>query len=671
MFEPAISDYDVHLFREGSHFRLYEKFGSHVVIRGGEHGTRFAVWAPNASKVSVVGDFNGWAPDEHPMIPRLDGSGIWESFIPGLGSGQRYKYHIVSVGEDYRVDKGDPFARYWELPPDTASVVYDARHDWGDDEWMASRLARNALDAPLNIYEVHAGSWRRVVEQDMRFLTYRELAVQLGDYLTEMGYTHVEFMPIMEHPFYGSWGYQTLGYFAPTRRYGTPEDFAWLVDHLHQRGIGVILDWVPSHFPSNEYGLGYFDGTHLYEYADPARGWHVDWGSLVFDFGRNEVRAFLISSAMYWLNEFHVDGLRVDAVASMLYLDYSRQPGQWTPNPRGGRENLEAVSLLRRLNEAVYAERPDVLMIAEESTSWPMVSHPTYSGGLGFAMKWNMGWMHDTLDYLRLDPIYREYHHNELTFSIWYAFSENFVLALSHDEVVHGKGSLLGKMPGDDWQRMATLRLLLGYMYTHPGKKLLFMGGEFGQWREWTHDISLDWHLLQYPPHEQLRRWSIDVNQLYLREAALHRMDFVADGFEWVNANDVHNCVLSYLRRPGPGEPPLLVVGNFTPIPRHDYVVGVPEGGFWEEILNSDAPIYGGSGLGNLGGVNSSPIDFFGRFGHSLSLTLPPLSLLVLRRRVDAPASPGAGAEQPSGESAPAAEQPPGESGPAAKQRSP
>jgi len=625
-----LTDYDVHLFREGNHFRLYQKLGAHPMEVDGTPGTLFAVWAPNAERVSVVGDFNGWDPEAHPLAPRWDGSGIWEGFIPGVGPGTLYKYHIVSRFGGYRADKGDPLAFLWEMPPRTASVVWDLHYEWHDDAWMRERHRVNALDAPISIYEVHLGSWRRVPEEGHRFLTYRELARFLPAYVKEMGFTHVEFLPVMEHPFYGSWGYQTVGYFAPTRRYGTPQDFMFLIDTLHQHGIGVILDWVPSHFPGDAHGLVFFDGTHLYEHADPRRGFHPHWNSYIFNYGRYEVRSFLISSALFWLDVYHADGLRVDAVASMLYLDYGRREGEWVPNEYGGKENLEAIAFLRRLNEEAYRSFPDIQTIAEESTAWPMVSRPTYVGGLGFGMKWNMGWMHDTLDYFSKDPIFRKYHHNQLTFSIWYAFSENFVLPLSHDEVVHGKGSLLGKMPGDTWQKFANLRALLGYMYGHPGKKLLFMGGEFGQWREWNHDESLDWHLLAYAPHQGLRQWVRDLNELYRREPALHEGDCDPAGFEWVDFHDWEQSVISFLRKARSCDDVVLVVCNFTPVPRFDYRIGVPRLGFWRELLNSDARAYGGSGHGNLGGVTADPVPFHGRPG-SLSLTLPPLSVLFLK----------------------------------------
>ena len=627
-----LTDQDIYLFKEGNHFRLYEKMGAHVVTAGGVEGTYFAVWAPNARSVAVIGDFNGWNPTSHPLGARWDGSGIWEGFIPGLGQGVIYKYHIVSKFKRYRVDKGDPFALCWETPPKTASMVWDLRYEWKDQGWMKERHRPNALGSPLSIYEIHLGSWRRVPGEPPRFLTYREMAPSLAEYVKSNGFTHVEFLPVMEHPFYGSWGYQTVGYFAPTSRYGPPEDFMYLIDYLHQYDIGVILDWVPSHFPADEHGLAYFDGTHLYEHADLRQGFHPDWSSYIFNYGRNEVRAFLISNALFWLDRYHADALRIDAVASMLYLDYSRKQGEWIPNRYGGRENIEAVSFLKRLNEVVYGEFPDAQTIAEESTAWPMVTRPLYLGGLGFGMKWNMGWMHDTLAYLSRDPIHRKFHHDQLTFSVWYAFSENFLLALSHDEVVHGKGSLIGKMPGDDWQKFANLRLLFGYMFTHPGKKLLFMGGEFGQWREWAHEESLDWHLLEYGPHQGLQQWVRDLNRFYREEPALYELDFERNGFEWIDFRDWENSLISFIRRGRSTKGLLLVVCNFTPVPRHSYRVGVPVDGFWREALNSDAKEYGGSGQGNFGGLEADPIPFHGR-PYSLSLTLPPLSIICLQRK--------------------------------------
>ncbi len=625
-----ITDHDIYLFREGSHVRLYNLLGSHVMDVDGQRGVLFAVWAPSASKVSVIGDFNGWNADGHPLTPRLDSSGIWEGFIPGLDHGTIYKYHITSNFSGYSAEKGDPFARHWELPPRTASVVWNGDYQWQDGDWMAHRGGANALDAPHSIYEVHLGSWRRVPEDGNRSLSYRELADQLTDYVQWMGFTHVELMPVMEHPFYGSWGYQCTGFFAPTSRYGTPEDFKYLVDRLHQAGIGVILDWVPSHFPSDLHGLSYFDGTYTFEHMDPKRGYHPEWNSYIFNFGRHEVRAFLLSSALYWMDQFHADGLRVDAVASMLYLDYARKDGEWIPNPYGGKEDLDAIHFIRMLNEAIYRDHPNAQTVAEESTAWPMVSRPTHVGGLGFGMKWNMGWMHDTLEYFTKDPVHRKYHHNQLTFSIWYAFNENFVLPLSHDEVVYGKGALLRKMPGDDWQKFANLRLLFGYMWTHPGKQLLFMGGEFGQWDEWHHDSSLQWHLNEWGPHQGVQRWIRDLNAFYRSEPALFQCDFDAQGFEWIDFHDWENSVISFLRRGKDPADKVVVVCNMTPVVRENYIVGVDEGGYWKEVLNSDAAIYGGSDVGNMGGVEAAPVSAQGRY-HSLTLKLPPLAVLVFK----------------------------------------
>jgi 1,4-alpha-glucan branching enzyme len=624
-----LTDDDIHLFNEGTHYCLFDKLGAHPITVGGAAGVYFAVWAPNARAVSVIGDFNGWDPRANPLHARAQ-SGIWEGFIAGIGAGAIYKFHIVSHHRDYRVDKADPFAVHAETPPRTGSIVWEMDYGWGDQDWMGARGPRNALDAPISIYEVHLGSWMRVPEEDNRSLSYRELAPKLADYVHHMGFTHVEFLPVMEHPFYGSWGYQTTGYFAPTSRYGTPQDFMYLVDHLHERGIGVILDWVPSHFPTDEHGLAYFDGTHLYEHGDPRQGFHPDWASYIFNYGRHEVRSFLMSSALNWLERYHADGLRVDAVASMLYLDYSRKAGEWIPNKYGSRENLEAIEFLRRFNTDVYAEHPDVATMAEESTAWPMVSRPTYLGGLGFGLKWDMGWMHDTLYYMAREPVHRRYHHNNLTFRGLYAFTENFVLPLSHDEVVHGKGSLLGKMPGDDWQKFANLRLLFGYMYAQPGKKLLFMGGEFGQGREWNHDASLDWHLLDYPQHAGVQRFVRELNHLYRREPALHQLDTDPAGFEWIDANDSEQSVLTFFRRGRSADEVILVACNFTPVPRYNYQVGVPRAGFWREVLNSDSVDYWGSGQGNMGGVESSPWGAHGR-PHSLLVTLPPLGVVFLK----------------------------------------
>jgi 1,4-alpha-glucan branching enzyme len=624
------TDRDIYLFKEGSHFNLYDKLGSHPLSLGDVKGVYFAVWAPNAETISVVGDFNQWKTESHPLKMREDGSGIWEGSIPGASHGDVYKYHIVSKYNHYRVDKGDPYAFRWECPPKTTSMVWDLQYDWGDGEWMKNRHRLNALDAAVAIYEVHLGSWRRVPEEGNRFLTYREMATYLVEYVKEMGFTHVEFLPMMEHPFYGSWGYQAVGYFAPTGRYGTPQDFMYLIDQLHQNGIGVILDWVPSHFPDDEHGLVYFDGTCLYEHADPKKGYHPDWKSYIFNYGRNEVKAFLTSSAFFWLKKYHMDGLRVDAVASMLHLDYGRKEGEWIPNQFGGKENIDAITFIKQFNEAIYKDHPDVQTIAEESTAWPMVSRPVYVGGLGFGMKWNMGWMHDTLEYFSKDPFYRKYHHQQLTFSIWYTFFENFILSLSHDEVVYGKGSLIQKMPGDDWQKFANLRLLFGYMYGHPGKKLMFMGGEFGQWNEWYHEASLDWDLLQHPSHQGLQKWVRDLNHFYRAEPAIYELDFKQEGFEWVDFRDWEESVISFIRRGKGTDETFLVVCNFTPVPRRNYRVGVPRGGFWKEVLNSDARIYGGSGHGNFGGVEATPVPAHGKY-HSLSLTLPPLGVFFLK----------------------------------------
>ncbi|HTP03939.1 MAG TPA: 1,4-alpha-glucan branching protein GlgB [Nitrospirota bacterium] len=627
-----LTDHDIYLFKQGNHFKLYEKLGSHVMTVGGEAGTLFAVWAPNAAKVSVIGDFNGWDKNAHALRARDDGSGIWEGFIPGVSHGTLYKYHIRSRVHNHEAAKGDPFAFSWEVPPKTASIVWDVSYAWSDSDWMKDRHKRNALSSPISVYELHPGSWRRVPEDNNRSLTYRELAGILPAYLKDMGFTHVEFMPVMEHPFYGSWGYQVTGYFAPTSRYGSPQDFMHLIDRLHQEGIGVVLDWVPSHFPDDIHGLVYFDGTHLYEHVDPRKGYHPEWHSCIFNYGRYEVRNFLISNALFWLDKYHADGLRIDGVASMLYLDYAREEGEWIPNPYGGRENLEAIDFLRSLNREVYRAFPDVQTIAEESTAWPMVSRPVHVGGLGFGMKWNMGWMHDTLEYFSTDPVFRKYHQGMITFSIWYAFFENFMLPLSHDEVVHGKGSLAGRMPGNGKQKLANLRLLLGFQYLHPGKKLVFMGGEFGQWREWSHEESLDWHLLRYREHHGVRQWVRDLNLLYRNEAALHGFDFEPAGFEWVDFSDQEQSIISFLRRGRKTEELFLAIFNFTPVPRFNYRVGVPEGGWWIEVLNSDAAEYGGDGYGNAGGAEAEPIPCHRR-DHSLALILPPLSLLVFKRR--------------------------------------
>jgi len=624
-----LTEDDLHLFNEGSHFRLYEKLGAHPMKHRDDEGAYFAVWAPDAERVFVMGNFNGWNKESHPLRPR-GRSGIWEGFIRGVGKGDTYKFHVQSRFNNYRVDKADPFAFYSEEPPKTGSRVWDPDYTWKDDEWMTRRGTSNGSGAPMTVYEIHMGSWMRIPEEGSRSMTYRETAPRLAEYLRDTGFTHVELLPIMEHPFYGSWGYQTLGYFSPTSRYGTPEDFMFLIDTLHQQGIGVILDWVPSHFPGDEHGLGYFDGTHLYEHDDPRKGIHPDWDSLIFNYGRKEVQSFLISSALFWLDKYHADGLRVDAVASMLYLDYGRKEGEWLPNRHGGNENIEAIALLKRLNEEVYRNFPHVQTIAEESTSWPMVSRPTYVGGLGFGMKWDMGWMHDTLEYLSEDPIHRSYHHDHLTFRMFYAYHENFVLPLSHDEVVYGKGSLLRKMPGNDGEKFANLRLLFGYMYAQPGKKLLFMGSEIGQWDEWYHEASLSWHLLQYPPHQGIQRWVKDLNRLYRDEPALFELDFDPEGFEWVDCTDALAGVISLLRKARSTEDIILVACNFTPVPRLAYRIGVPRGGYWREMLNSDAKDYNSSGLGNEGGLEAEAVPVHGR-PFSLRLTLPPLSAVYFK----------------------------------------
>ena len=619
-----LTEQDIYLFREGTHSHLHSRLGCRMLPSGA--GAHFAVWAPNAAAVSVIGDWNGWQPGSDALTARGDSSGIWEGEMSAVRRGQAYKYHITSHVNGYRVEKADPYGVLCEVPPATASRVWTLEYDWQDAAWMAGRGRRNSLDAPMSIYEMHAGSWRR---KDGRFLNYRELGAALADYASDMGFTHVELMPVTEHPFYGSWGYQTTGYFAPTARYGDPQDLMYLIDRLHQQGVGVILDWVPSHFPADEHGLGFFDGTHLYEHADPQQGFHPEWNSSIFNFGRNEVRSFLISSALFWFEKYHIDGLRVDAVASMLYLDYARKQGEWIPNRFGGRENLEAIDFLRTLNRAVYRDHPDVAMIAEESTAWPMVSRPPEMGGLGFGLKWNMGWMHDSLEYMKQDPVHRKYHHGQLTFSLIYAFNENFVLPLSHDEVVYGKGSLIGKMPGDDWQQFANLRALYGYMWAHPGKKLLFMGGEFGQRREWTHEGELEWWVAELPEHAGVQRLIRDLNRIYRSEPALHALDFSPAGFEWVDLGNAEMSVIAFLRK-AEGGAPLLVICNFTPVPRSNFLVGVPNRGLWREILNTDARDYGGSGWGNFGGVESAPVAAHGRL-ESVNLALPPLAILVLR----------------------------------------
>jgi 1,4-alpha-glucan branching enzyme len=621
---PSFTSHDLERFRGGTHGDLAAVLGAHCRQDG---GVRFAVWAPNAARVAVIGDWNGWREDACPMSRRDDGSGIWEGYAADAEHGACYKFRIRSTHGGYTADKGDPFAFSWEQPPRTASRVWNRDYAWRDDEWMRRRATANSLAAPWSIYELHVGSWRRDGD---RPLGYRELAEPLTAHVTDLGFTHVELMPLLEHPFYGSWGYQGVGYFAPTSRYGTPQDLKYLIDELHRHGIGVVLDWVPSHYPDDAHGLKYYDGTHLYEHADPRRGYQPEWQSYVFDYGRGEVRSFLLSSALFWLAEYHIDALRVDAVASMLYLDYSRRDGEWLPNEHGGRENIDAVRFLRDLNVEAYRRHPDIQTIAEESTAWPMVSRPVELGGLGFGMKWNMGWMHDTLEYFATDPLFRKYHHRNVTFSLWYAFTENFVLPLSHDEVVHGKRSLLGKMPGDDWRRFANLRTLLGYLFAHPGKKLLFMGAELAEEHEWSHERGLDWGLEHDSRHAGVRRWVKDLNAFYRAEPALWRCDFTERGFEWIDANDSENSVLSFVRKDTDGRRIVLAVCNFTPVPRANYQLGVPRGGVWQEALNSDAALYGGSGQGNLGAVEAAPTSTHGRF-HTLSLLLPPLSVMLFR----------------------------------------
>ena len=628
---PVVNEDDVRAFQSGTHLRLFEILGAHPASIDAVAGTQFAVWAPNAEMVSVIGDFNQWDRSCHPLTLHSN-SGIWAGFVPGASAGDCYKYFIRSRYHGSECDKADPFAFRSEIAPKNASIICELDHDWGDQRWMDERAKRNALDAPISIYEVHAGSWMRVPEEGNRWLTYRELALKLAAYCKEMGFTHVEFLPLTEHPLYRSWGYQTTGYFAPTSRYGSPQDFMHLVDYLHQEGIGVFLDWVPSHFPTDTHGLARFDGTYLFEHADPRKGYHPDWKTSIFNYGRPEVCSFLLSSALFWLKKYHIDGLRVDAVASMLYLDYSRKPGEWIPNRHGGNANLEAIEFLKQLNLTVYREHPDVQIIAEESTSWPQVSKPTSNGGLGFGLKWDMGWMHDTLRYMKRNSAHRKYHQGELPFRMVYAFRENFVLPLSHDEVVHGKGSLYGMMPGDEWQKYANLRLLFGYMFANPGKKLLFMGDEIAQWPEWNHDASIEWNVLNDRYHSGVQKWVKDLNRVYQAEPALHERDFSPDGFEWVDFGDSSYSTLFFLRRTRDATQWILAAFNFTPVPRHNYRVGVPRPGYWKELLNSDAQCYGGSGQGNAGGIEASNMKWHHR-PHSLSLTLPPLGALILQRR--------------------------------------
>jgi len=641
---PSIfSDFDLYLFGQGKHYHIYDLMGAHERTVNGVSGVNFALWAPNAQAVSIIGDFNNWDRGANLMHRRHNDLGVWECFIPGLHNGIIYKYAIHSQFNNYSADKTDPYGFSAELRPHTASIVTDIhQHTWNDEIWLSQREQKQQLNAPISIYEVHLGSWRHVPErhqvgaqEEDRYMTYRELAHHLATYIKDTGFTHIELMPITEYPYDGSWGYQVTGYFAPTSRFGTPEDFQYFVDYMHQQGIGVLLDWVPSHFPKDGNALSYFDGTHLYEYGDERKGEHKEWGSYVFDYGRSEVKNFLIASALFWLREYHIDGLRVDAVASMLYLDYMREPGQWVANQYGGREHLEAVDFLRQLNEAVYDQTQGTVTVAEESTAWPLVSRPTYVGGLGFTYKWNMGWMHDMLEYMHLDPIYRRYNHNNITFSLMYAYSENFVLPLSHDEVVHIKGSMINKMPGDLWQKFANLRCFYGYMWTHPGKKLLFMGGEFGQWSEWNFAQSLDWHLLNSssnPHHRQLLDFIRDLNMLYQHETALSKLDTDPQGFSWIDVHDSDNSVISFMRRSGDDAETLVIICNFTPVPRYGYRLGVPNPGDYYELLNSDDSRYGGSGITNPQPMPSGPM-YWQSCPHSILLTLPPLATVILKRR--------------------------------------
>jgi len=627
--QGEMSDYDLHLFNEGSHFRLYKHLGAHLVEENNVRGVRFSVWAPNAEKVSVIGDFNHWQPDSHLMLP-LKQSGVWSLFIPEIKAEEIYKYHIRSRFKGYEIEKADPFSFANEVPPKSGSIVQPLSHTWQDETWMQNRQKFNDVKTqPVSIYELHLGSWKK--HNEFKSLSYRELAQPLSEYVLKMGFTHVEIMPVMEHPFYGSWGYQTTGYFSPTSRYGKPQDLMFLIDTLHQNQIGVILDWVPSHFAVDGHGLSFFDGTHLFEHEDLKKGWHPDWGSFIFNYGRNEILSFLISNALFWLDHYHIDGLRVDAVASMLYLDYSRKNNEWTPNMHGGNENLEAIKFLKKLNEEIYKEYPDVQTIAEESTAWPGVSKPTYLGGLGFGLKWDMGWMHDLLSYMSKDPVHRKYHHDQLTFRSLYAFSENYVLSLSHDEMVHGKGSLINKMSGDSWQKFANLRLLFGCMFAQPGKKLIFMGGEFGQWKEWDHDSSLDWELLSQKSHSGLQKWVADLNRVYRDFPSMHCRDLDEDGFEWIDCENADESVVAFLRKGEEEIEPMLVVLNFTPTPRFDYQIGVPRSGLWSEVLNSDAKDYGGSGIGNMGSVKATTIPLHDK-PYSLKLNLPPLSAIFFSR---------------------------------------
>jgi 1,4-alpha-glucan branching enzyme len=643
-FGQVLTDYDLHLIGEGTHYREYEKLGAHVVKVGGTRGVHFAVWAPNARSVHVIGDFNSWDSRRHPMR-LLDTSGIWELFVPELEEGEKYKFDIRSKYQKYEAVKSDPHGFYFEHRPKSASIVYDIdRHRWGDDKWMEKRSRTNWFESPVAIYEVHLGSWMRHPEKEDEFLTYRELADKLIGYVKEMGYTHIELLPVLEHPFDASWGYQTIGYFAATSRHGTPEDFMFFVDRCHQNGIGVILDWAPAHFPKDGHGLAFFDGTWLYEHRDPRKGEHRDWGTLIFNYGRSEVRGFLISNALFWFDKYHIDGLRVDAVASMLYLDYSRKPGDWIPNQFGGNENLEAIDFIKQFNKVTHKYFPGILTVAEESTAWPGVTKPVYLGGLGFDMKWNMGWMNDMLEYISKEPVHRKYHHNSLTFSLLYAFSENFILVLSHDEVVHGKRSMLNKMPGDMWQKFANLRLFYGYMYAHPGKKLLFMGGEIGQWDEWKFFQALDWHLIEYEQHRKLRQYVRDLNSIYSSEPALYEVDFDSRGFEWIDFRDTDKSVISFVRYSKESDDHIVVVCNFTPLPRQDYRIGVPDDCFYREILNSDSSDYWGSNVGNAGGVQADAAPWHGK-PCSIKIVIPPLGVLYFKPKKEEPPTDAAAEE--------------------------
>ena len=629
-FGRILTDYDLHLIGEGNHYKKYEKLGAHITDINGITGVHFGVWAPNATSVSVIGDFNCWDKRRHPMRS-LGLSGVWEIFIPGIGEGEVYKFNVKSRYNNYEAEKSDPYGFYFEYRPKSASIIYDiSRYRWNDNAWINKRQETNWLESPVSIYETHLGSWMRVPAEENRYLTYRELSETLIPYVKQMGYTHIELLPVCEHPLDASWGYQTIGYFAPTSRYGTPDDFMYFVDTCHQNNIGVILDWSPAHFPKDGHGLGFFDGTALFEHRDPRKGEHKDWGTLIFNYGRNEVRNFLLSNALFWIEKYHIDGLRVDAVASMLYLDYSRKDGEWVPNMFGGHENLEAIDFVKKFNEITHQYFPGILTVAEESTAWPGVTKPVYLGGLGFDMKWNMGWMNDMLEYMAKDPVHRKYHQNNLTFGLLYAFTENFILVLSHDEVVHGKRSMLNKMPGDPWQKFANLRLFFGYMYGHPGNKLLFMGGEIGQWIEWNHEQSIDWHLTAYPQHGRLQLYVRDLNRLYASEPALHELNFDWHGFEWIDFHDAENSVVSFVRYAKNKADYLVIVCNFTPVARLAYRVGVPEKCYYKELLNSDSRHYGGSNLGNEGGIQAENTPWHGK-PFSLTLVIPPLSVLYFK----------------------------------------